>query len=112
MPLRWRKAMNTNPLLQLAAYRQSVWLDQMRRSLLTSGELKRLVEQDGLCGVTSNPTIFEKAIAGSADYEDEIRELSKRSASVGEIFERLVIDDIVAAADVLRPVYDKSGGSD
>ena len=57
--------MTENPLLQLASYGQSIWLDQMRRSLLTTGELRRLVEQDGLRGVTSNPTIFEKAIAGS-----------------------------------------------
>jgi transaldolase len=84
----------------------------MRRSLITTGELRRLVEQDGLRGVTSNPTIFGKAIAGSADYENEIRELAARGASVDEIYEALVIDDIVAACDVLRPVYEQSAGRD
>ena len=104
--------MSRNPLVELASFGQSIWLDQMRRSLLTTGELRRLVEQDGLRGVTSNPTIFEKAIAGSADYENEIRELAARGASVDEIYEALVIDDIVAACDVLRPVYEQSAGRD
>ena len=104
--------MPKNLLLELSAYGQSVWLDQMRRSLLTSGELKRLVEQDGLRGVTSNPTIFEKAIGGSADYDDEMRELAAKGASVNEVYEKLVVEDIVAALDVLRPVYDQSGGRD
>ncbi len=104
--------MNKNPLIELAAYGQSIWLDQMRRSLLTSGELKRLVEQDGLRGVTSNPTIFEKAIGGSADYESEIRELAAQQATVDEIYQKLVIDDIVAGCDVLRPVYEQAAGRD
>ena len=105
-------AMAENPLLELASCGQSIWLDQMRRSLLTSGELSRMAEQDGLRGVTSNPTIFEKAIAGSADYEDEIRELAAQGATVEKIYEKLVIDDIVAACDVLRPVYEQSAGRD
>src|SRR5207248_2245754 len=104
--------MTKNPLIELAACGQSVWLDQMRRSLLTSGELKRLVEQDGLRGMTSNPTIFEKAIGGSADYDSEMRELAAKGASVNEVYEKLVVEDIVAALDVLRPVYDQSGGHD
>jgi transaldolase / glucose-6-phosphate isomerase len=104
--------MPKNPLLELSAYGQSVWLDQMRRSLLTSGELKRLVEQDGLRGVTSNPTIFEKAIGGSADYDNEMRELAAKGASVNEVYEKVIVEDIVAALDVLRPVYDQSDGRD
>jgi transaldolase len=104
--------MSNNPLQELASYGQSIWLDQMRRSLLTSGELKRLVEQDGLRGVTSNPTIFQKAISGSSDYENEIRQLAEEGASVDKIFESLVIDDIIAGADVLRPVYDQATGRD
>jgi transaldolase/glucose-6-phosphate isomerase len=104
--------MSDNHLLELASFGQSVWLDQMRRSLLTSGELKRMVEEDGLSGVTSNPTIFEKAIAGSADYEDAVRDLAAQGASVDRIYEELVVSDIVAAADVLRPVYDKFDGLD
>lgn len=104
--------MTSNPLLQLASYGQSIWLDQMRRSLLTTGELRRLVEQDGLRGVTSNPTIFEKAIDGSTDYENEMRDLAAKGASVEEIYDRLVIDDIVAASDVLRSVYDQCDGRD
>ena len=104
--------MSKNPLLELAAYGQSVWLDQMRRSLLSSGELKRLVEQDGLRGVTSNPTFFEKAIGGSADYDNEMRELAAKGASVNDVYEKVIVEDIVAALDVLRPVYDQSGGRD
>src|SRR5438067_9605931 len=104
--------MSKNPLLELAAYGQSVWLDQMRRSLPASGELKRLVEQDGLRGVTSNPTIFEKAIGGSADYDNEMRELAAKGASVNDGYEKVIVEDIVAALDVLRPIYDQSGGRD
>src|SRR4051812_8850816 len=104
--------MKKNPLQELTTYGQSIWLDQMRRSLLSSGELKRLVAEDGLRGVTSNPTIFQKAISGSADYENEIRQLAEEEASVDKIFESLVVDDIVAGADVLRPVYDETGGRD
>jgi transaldolase / glucose-6-phosphate isomerase len=104
--------MDKNPIQELASYGQSIWLDQMRRSLLTSGELEKLVEQDGLRGVTSNPTIFQKAISGSKDYESEIRQLTEEGASVNKIYESLVVDDIIAAADVLRPVYEQSAGRD
>jgi transaldolase/glucose-6-phosphate isomerase len=88
---------------------QSIWLDYMRRHLVHSGQLAGLVEQ-GLCGVTSNPSIFEKAIAGSTDYSAAIASIADRSAT--EIYEQLAIEDIQAAADVLRPVYDKSSGGD
>jgi transaldolase/glucose-6-phosphate isomerase len=98
----------------LEAQGQAVWLDYIRRNLLTSGELKRLVEEDGLSGVTSNPTIFEKAIAGSSDYDAALREALSREIeqSSAALFEGLAIDDIRAATDILRPVYDRTKGAD
>lgn len=90
---------------------QSVWLDYIRRSFLDSGGLSDMVEQ-GVRGVTSNPSIFEKAIAGSDDYDDQLRELADAGKSVDEIYEALVLRDITQAADILRPVYDESGGAD
>ncbi|HEU4342706.1 MAG TPA: transaldolase, partial [Candidatus Binatia bacterium] len=103
-----------NPLKELQAQGQSIWLDTISRSLLRSGELKRLVEEDGLRGVTSNPTIFEKAIGGSADYDDALREILKKDLQtpVGQLYEPLAIADIQTAADVLRPVYEETGGAD
>jgi transaldolase/glucose-6-phosphate isomerase len=97
----------------LRQYGQSVWLDFIRRSLIASGELKRLVEEDGLGGVTSNPAIFEKAIDGSEDYKSAIEEISgDASLTPRQIFERLAVQDIQDAADVLRPVYEQTGGAD
>jgi transaldolase/glucose-6-phosphate isomerase len=90
----------------------SVWLDQIRRTLITEGELQRLVEEYSLRGVTSNPAIFEKAILGSDDYDDDLRELSAENLSAGEIFERLAIKDVQLAAEVLRSVWDEAGGAD
>lgn len=93
---------------------QSIWLDYVQRSLITSGELGRLVEEDGLCGVTSNPTIFEKAIAGSRDYDDELHAILTDNPR-GEprtLYELSAIRDIQMAADVLKPVYDNTGGAD
>src|ERR1700730_12425424 len=99
----------TNPLKEHAKYGQSAWLDYIRRSLLTSGELKRLIEQDGLGGVTSNPAIFEKAITGSTDYADALVELQKRKdLDAMGVYEILAIKDIQDAADTLRPVYDRT----
>src|SRR5262245_36753374 len=97
-----------NPLLLLQRAGQSVWLDFIRRDLLMSGELKRLIEQDGLRGMTSNPSIFEKAIAGSTDYADILARLHAQSLSAAEIFERIAVRDIQDAADVLRSVYDST----
>ena len=86
---------------------QSVWLDYIRRNLFTTGELARLVKEDGLRGMTSNPAIFEKAIAGSTDYAQELQELAKRKdLDAKGVYEQLAIHDIQKAADVLRPVYD------
>lgn len=93
---------------------QSIWLDYVQRSLITSGELGRLVEEDGLCGVTSNPTIFEKAIAGSRDYDDELHAIltDNPRAEPRTLYELSAIRDIQMAADVLKSVYDDTGGAD
>lgn len=101
-----------NPLLQLVDLGQSVWLDYIRRSLITSGELKRLVDEDGLRGMTSNPSIFEKAIAGSTDYTDILKELNRQPLTAAEKFERIAVRDIRDACDVLRTVYDRTQGRD
>jgi transaldolase/glucose-6-phosphate isomerase len=99
----------TNPLKDLLKYGQSVWLDYIRRDLLTSGELKRLIEEDGLRGMTSNPAIFEKAIADSTLYSDILQSLRSRSdLDAKGRYEILAIRDIQDAADFLRPVYDSS----
>ena len=99
----------TNPLKDLLQYGQSVWLDYIRRDLLTSGELKRLIEEDGLRGMTSNPAIFEKAIADSTLYSDILQSLKSRTdLDAKGRYEVLAIRDIQGAADFLRPVYDSS----
>src|SRR4029077_19906360 len=99
----------TNPLKDLLNFGQSVWLDYIRRNLLTSGELKRLIDEDGLRGMTSNPSIFEKAIAGSSDYTDILQSTqSKTDLDAKARYEILAIRDIQAADDFLRPVYDSS----
>ena len=90
---------------------QSIWLDNLRRTLITSGELQELIDQ-GLGGVTSNPTIFEKAIDGSSDYNEELRRLVKEGKSPQQILEALMIEDVGRAADLLRPLYNSSKGKD
>jgi transaldolase/glucose-6-phosphate isomerase len=98
-----------NPLKELQRYGQSVWLDYIRRSLLTSGELRTLLAEDGLMGVTSNPAIFEKAIAGSTDYSDDLARLQARpDLDAKAVYEALAIRDIQDAADVLRPLYEST----
>ncbi len=102
-----------NPVRQLEQAGQSVWLDYIRRSLLVYGGLERLIDNDGIKGVTSNPAIFEKAIAGSNDYIETIRELAKAPDSDAEsVYERIAIDDIQYAADILHPVYHETQGRD
>jgi transaldolase len=97
----------TNPLKDLLKFGQSVWLDYIRRDLFTTGELKQLIEEDGLRGMTSNPAIFEKAIADSTLYADMLKQLSSRTdLDAKGRYEILAIRDIQAAADALRPVYD------
>jgi len=106
------KEFPTNPLKTLAAYGQSVWLDFIRRSLITSGELGRLVEEDGLRGVTSNPAIFEKAIVGSTDYQDIVGAPQYRDYDAKALYEEIAIRDVRDAADVLRPIYDAATARD
>ncbi|HJS18687.1 MAG TPA: bifunctional transaldolase/phosoglucose isomerase [Anaerolineales bacterium] len=104
--------MKKNPLLILESLGQSIWLDFLRRSALDNGDIQRLIEQDGASGMTSNPSIFQKAIAGSHDYDSDIRSLALEGKSVQEIFEALAIDDIQRAADLFRPAYDRLEGGD
>ncbi len=100
-----------NTLTELHRLGQSPWLDNLRRSMVTSGTLKRLIDK-GLRGMTSNPTIFEKAIAGSADYDEAIKRLVEQGRSAEAILDALVIEDIQMAADAFRPLYEQSGGAD
>jgi transaldolase / glucose-6-phosphate isomerase len=90
----------------------SVWLDQIRRTLITEGELQQLIDEYSLRGMTSNPAIFEKAILGSDDYDDDLRELSGEGLDAGQIFERLAFKDVQLAADVLKPVWEEAEGGD
>lgn len=99
-----------NPLQQIGKLGQAIWLDDIHRSLMTSGDLKVLIDDDGLCGMTSNPTIFDKAIAGSHDYDDDIRALALEGKGVNDIFEALAIKDVQMAADTFRPLYDRTNG--
>ena len=103
-----------NPIAGLERYGQSIWLDFIRRSMIPGGDLARLVTDDGVVGVTSNPSIFEKAIDGSDDYAAAIQDISDRQPglSAKAIYEQLAIADIQAAADVLRPVYDRTASRD
>ena len=104
--------MSKNPLLYLQIHGQSVWLDYLSRDLIQSGQLERLVAEDGLRGLTSNPTIFHGAITGSQTYDDEVHALSSAGMPAPDIFETLAVRDIVAACDVLEGVYDTSDGAD
>jgi transaldolase/glucose-6-phosphate isomerase len=99
-------------LAALTAAGTSVWLDQIRRSLITSGELERLERELSLRGVTSNPAIFEKAILGSTDYDDQIAELSPKGMSARAIYDEIAILDVQLACDVLRPVWEEANGAD
>ncbi len=104
--------MKTNPLLELETLGQSIWIDFIGRGMLASGELSRLIEGDGVSGVTSNPTIFEKAIGGSHDYDEAIRTLSLAGEHIDEVYQILTVEDIRRAADLLRPTYDRLDGGD
>jgi transaldolase / glucose-6-phosphate isomerase len=102
-----------NRIRALQAFGQSVWLDDLRRSLFTSGEFQRLIREDGLRGVTSNPSIFEKAIAGSTDYLSALHDIEQRGDMAPmALYEALAIRDIHDAADLLRPVYDRTAAAD
>jgi transaldolase len=101
-----------NPLRRLEKFGQSIWLDYIRRQMITSGELKRLIDEDGLKGMTSNPAIFEKAIAGSNDYDEAIAKLVGQNKSVLDIYHDLTVEDVQMAADAFRPLYDQTDGND
>lgn len=102
----------TNPLLLLQAEGQSVWYDNIDRSQLTSGAFQRLLDEDGVVGVTANPTIFEKSISAGHAYDQQISQLISEGKSTSEIYEAVVIQDIRAVADLLRPTYDRTDGRD
>lgn len=104
--------MTTNPYVRLERLGQSIWLDYIKRSLITSGELKKMITEDGLRGMTSNPAIFEKAIVESHDYDEAIRSLVLQRKKIEEIYEALSQQDVQMAADEFRPVYEKSDGID
>jgi transaldolase len=102
-----------NPLLTIEQeYGQSIWMDNLSRDILTSGELAQLIDTRGVLGITSNPAIFEKAIAGNAIYDNQIEEGIKAGKSLNDIYESLIFTDIRQACDILRPVYDKTNGID
>jgi len=104
--------MKPNPLKQLATFGQSIWLDYIRRDLISGGELHRMIEEDGLRGMTSNPAIFEKAISGSHDYDEEIKSMAKQGKSIDAIYEAISVGDVGSAADLFRPLYDQTDGGD
>ncbi len=99
-------------LVDMLSYGQSYWLDNLARKKITNGEIKKRVTEQGLRGITSNPSIFHKAITGSEDYDDQIKELVAKGCTVREIYDALTIKDVQDACDILKPVYDSSGGTD
>lgn len=102
----------TNPLLQLKAQGQSVWYDNIDRSQLASGQFQRLLDEDGVVGVTANPTIFEKSISAGHAYDEQMNQLIREGKNTNDIYEAMVIQDIRAVADFLRPIYDRANGQD
>ena len=102
----------TGKLFDLAAQGQSVWLDFITRDLLKSGELRRMIESDGLRGMTSNPTIFQNAIGKGTDYDEQIKELIAAGKDTSAIFEAVAVKDIQDACDLFRPLYDSTDGLD
>lgn len=102
----------TNPLLQLKEYGQSVWYDNIDRAQLISGEFKKLLDEDGVVGVTANPTIFQKSISHGDAYDEQITQLIKEGKSTNEIYEALIITDVQTVADILRPIYDRTNRQD
>jgi transaldolase len=101
-----------NPLLELKNFGQSVWLDFIRREFVAGGALKKLIDEDGLAGLTSNPAIFEKAMGGGNEYATAIRALKEKGISATELYETLAIEDIRAAADLFKPVFESTKGLD
>ncbi len=104
--------MNTSPLLNLESLGQSIWMDFISRGTITSGQLQQWIERDGISGVTSNPSIFQKAITESDDYDESIRDLTLEGMTGEEIFRSLAVEDIQRVAELLRPTYDRTDGRD
>src|SRR5256886_4193340 len=102
----------TNPLLELKALGQSVWLDDIDRAQLRSGLFRRLIDEDGLTGATGNPTIFEHSITHSSTYDEQMQHLLALGKSAQEIYEALAMTDVRTVADLLRPTYDRTNGQD
>src|SRR5947209_20285452 len=99
----------TNPLLQLKTYGQSVWYDNIDRGQLVSGQFKRLLDEDGVSGVTANPTIFQKSISHGQAYDEQMTQLIKAGKSTSDIYEALIIQDIQTVADMLHPIAQSTG---
>jgi len=104
--------MGKNQVYQIRNFGQSIWYDNIERSILTSGMLEKMVEEDGISGVTSNPTIFEKAITQSSDYDAEIEELARKKKTAEEVYNSLTIKDVTLAADILRRIYKETERKD
>jgi transaldolase len=102
----------TNPLVQLQSQGQSVWYDNIDRSQLASGQFKRMLDEDGVLGVTANPTIFEKSISSGHAYDEQISQLISEGKSTNEIYEAVIIKDIRTVADLLHPIYERTEGRD
>src|SRR4051812_5310627 len=97
--------MKANNVKQIHDFDQSIWLDFIDRKIMNTGELQKLIDEDGVRGITSNPAIFEKAISSSSDYDDDIRQLAQSNLSNEDLFYSLAISDIKRAADIFRPTY-------
>ena len=101
-----------NPLKELQTQGQSVWYDNVDRAQIASGQFKRMLDEDGVLGVTANPTIFEKSISAGHAYDEQISQLISEGKSTSDIYEAVVIKDIRTVADLLRPIYDRTSGKD
>ncbi|MHB8533954.1 MAG: transaldolase [Sulfuricaulis sp.] len=104
--------MKSNPLLKIKDLGQSIWLDYIQRGMLDNGDIARMIEYDGLAGITSNPAIFEKAIVEHHDYDRAIAALAQRDMNTAETYEALALEDVGRAADLFRPLHERSGGAD
>jgi transaldolase len=107
-----RRNVMTNPLLELRKYRQSVWYDNLNRELIASGALQRMVDDDGVSGGTSNPSIFEKAVNSGGAYDEHLRRLVDEGRDLPEIYDELTVTDVQQSADLFRPVYDQTTSAD
>lgn len=104
--------MRRNPLLELKSLGQSIWLDYIQRGMLQDGTVRRLIEEDGVAGMTSNPAIFERAISGSDDYAAAIAQLARSGTPAAQIYERLTLEDVRSAADLFRNLYESGAARD